>query len=53
MADAPDADAQDDPIADAPAVKKKRKKKPAPADEGGSLRVPGLIGWTRPAHWPI
>jgi hypothetical protein len=33
--------------------KKKRKKKAQAAPEDGAgYRVPGLVGWTRPAHWP-
>jgi hypothetical protein len=32
--------------------KKKKKKSAATPEDGASYRVPGLVGWTRPEHWP-
>ncbi len=31
---------------------KKKQQQAAPSVDEAPLRVPGLIGWTRPAHWP-
>lgn len=32
--------------------KKKKRKTEAMPDDGAGHRVPGLVGWTRPPHWP-